>query len=934
MAVHDNGVSRVNNEPNLAPYGSTTTPLGERESWVMITQKGATPCWFVEDKSAVGAGPTIVEAFIPTDGFPGVCFDPPTQANTTGPVCNCPFQLGENCTYPCSPGYHVTSGDVITRTCTANGSWTLPDHFCQDIDECSTLNGGCDQTCTNTVGSYSCSCSEGLALDWSGHACKTACPIADYIMFNGVCYKHFAEKKTYDEARQRCAEDGGLLAMPKDNATDTFITGLGKWNRWIGLTDVNIEGHWVFEDGQTLTSDDYSNWAPTEPNNSGEWPRCVYVYCRSFGIGYVWDDNSCNKRWYFTCQMNPVCSDPPIQPNTTGPICNSPYLLGEKCTYPCAPGYHVISGEIITRMCNSSRKWKDTPLTCQDINECLENPTICGINADCINGNGYFDCVCRAGFVMGSGGCQDIDECSTVDAACDVNAFCVNTAGTYHCVCLEGFTGDGNNCQRISTSTTTTTSTTTARTTEQTTSLTTASTPVPSTSWFPRDTEISTSYGSSSSSANIKTTSLYVFGDLDSETTEDISTEHMWTMTTTPPLTPSTAASTRHPRAFMTTQGSSTQTSFLTEEEIPALIQTLDDKVNNFKGSLEDHRGLLKEVTHATSSVLRVQSSSRETVAMETTFDLASGVTDEVKDMIDVDSVDKSPIEQLQVKKKEQERLKARVKDETMRLLDLLEAAANNLLDETFLEGEGTHSRSDGVFTAVKKGIPDVGTVPIAQNICSIVFTKDDRLPEDASMKVVVFDDDPFVWSEEEAEVTSPVVMVTITEDADEHGGQSSNAAAPSLQPNITVGLRSIVQFGITGDTEKQYHETLPPSYRQNLDNATKSFPLTKVPSHDTNMKYHAMYTDDQGQVPLFRFSVDDVDTELQVYVRFHDFPTEEEYDYSTTVKPPDVTDYDGFEMPFGLVYSNFTFSFVPEVQNEHGWVIVGVKEKGKHFLP
>ncbi|XP_019617697.1 PREDICTED: LOW QUALITY PROTEIN: uncharacterized protein LOC109465014 [Branchiostoma belcheri] len=199
--------------------------------------------------------------------------------------------------------------------------------------------------------------------------------------------------------------------------------------------------------------------------------------------------------------------------------------------------------------------------------------------------------------------------------------------------------------------------------------------------------------------------------------------------------------------------------------------------------------------------------------------------------------------------------------------------------------------------------------------------------------KVVVFDDDPFVWSKKKAEISSSVVMVTITKDTDDHGGQSTNTAAPTLQPNITVGLRSAVQFGITSDTEQQYHDTLPTSYRQNLDDAGRSFPLDKVPRLHTNMKYHAMYVADEGQMPLLRFSVNDVDTELQVYLRFHDFPTEERYDYRTTVKPPEVTDYDGFDMPYGLVYSNFNVSFVPEIGEERGWVIVGVKRRGGDLL-
>ncbi len=33
-----------------------------------------------------------------------------------------------------------------------------------DIDECSTNNGGCAQVCTNTDGSFMCSCNSGFVL--------------------------------------------------------------------------------------------------------------------------------------------------------------------------------------------------------------------------------------------------------------------------------------------------------------------------------------------------------------------------------------------------------------------------------------------------------------------------------------------------------------------------------------------------------------------------------------------------------------------------------------------------------------------------------------------------------------------------------------------------------------------------------------------------
>ncbi|KAI8509125.1 Fibrinogen C domain-containing protein 1 [Branchiostoma belcheri] len=65
IVVHDSADALA----NLTQYGSTitATPLGYRESYAMITQKGLIPSWFVEKKSAMGAGPTIVEAYIPTD---------------------------------------------------------------------------------------------------------------------------------------------------------------------------------------------------------------------------------------------------------------------------------------------------------------------------------------------------------------------------------------------------------------------------------------------------------------------------------------------------------------------------------------------------------------------------------------------------------------------------------------------------------------------------------------------------------------------------------------------------------------------------------------------------------------------------------------------------------------------------------------------------
>ncbi|XP_066549187.1 tolloid-like protein 2 isoform X1 [Amia ocellicauda] len=47
-------------------------------------------------------------------------------------------------------------------------------NFFSDKDECSKDNGGCQQNCTNTFGSYQCLCRDGFVLHENGHDCKEA----------------------------------------------------------------------------------------------------------------------------------------------------------------------------------------------------------------------------------------------------------------------------------------------------------------------------------------------------------------------------------------------------------------------------------------------------------------------------------------------------------------------------------------------------------------------------------------------------------------------------------------------------------------------------------------------------------------------------------------------------------------------------------------
>lgn len=53
----------------------------------------------------------------------------------------------------------------------------LPDGTCADVDECMVQNGGCQQVCQNSIGSYKCACLDGYFLKADSTSCESmSCP--------------------------------------------------------------------------------------------------------------------------------------------------------------------------------------------------------------------------------------------------------------------------------------------------------------------------------------------------------------------------------------------------------------------------------------------------------------------------------------------------------------------------------------------------------------------------------------------------------------------------------------------------------------------------------------------------------------------------------------------------------------------------------------
>ena len=86
--------------------------------------------------------------------------------------------------------------------------------------------------------------------------------------------------------------------------------------------------------------------------------------------------------------------------------------------------------------------------SCADINECSTGLNDCSENAECINSEGTYTCLCLRGYLGNGTYCAKKVTCE--DLNCDENAECYeNNLGQAECQCLRGFEGNGTSCNII-----------------------------------------------------------------------------------------------------------------------------------------------------------------------------------------------------------------------------------------------------------------------------------------------------------------------------------------------------------------------------------------------------------------------------------------------------------------------------------------------------
>ncbi|KAJ0070497.1 hypothetical protein NL108_012952 [Boleophthalmus pectinirostris] len=115
---------------------------------------------------------------------------------------------------------------------------------------------------------------------------------------NSGRYLYFKDAKHWADAQLHCQTLGGTLAVIHTSQENDLLKNLAKgMPAWIGFSDAQHEGIWLWINGDRLS---YTDWCYAEPDNVGGKQDCAII--NSTG-NKCWDDQDCKTAFPFICQM-------------------------------------------------------------------------------------------------------------------------------------------------------------------------------------------------------------------------------------------------------------------------------------------------------------------------------------------------------------------------------------------------------------------------------------------------------------------------------------------------------------------------------------------------------------------------------------------------------------------------------------------------------
>jgi hypothetical protein len=348
--------------------------------------------------------------------------------------------------------------------------WNADSLTCDDINECATLNGGCQigyRNCINTNGSYSCGgCTSGYFTNGSLTTCSDVneclmnhphCDVCTNLEGAYACA--CSSGYTWNSFNLQC-EDINECTL-QNGGCDTTYFGCSNTDGSSSCTGSCPSGYQQVSNSTHSTCQDINECSLYMPCSSQR--NCTNTAgsytCSACPAGYTasssttcQDIDECDSTLNLNgCQtplrtcINTVgsyqcssCPAPVYQNNGTFNCSLTPI---DPCTY-CDPDYQLCTGSACTA-CPSGFTLTVNSTThlerCIDVNECLSNNGGCTTYQTCTNSVGSFVCngaPCPAGYTYSTLTlqCENINECVlNTDTCVDTSELCVDTIGSFVC---------------------------------------------------------------------------------------------------------------------------------------------------------------------------------------------------------------------------------------------------------------------------------------------------------------------------------------------------------------------------------------------------------------------------------------------------------------------------------------------------------------------
>ncbi|XP_073411782.1 hepatic lectin-like [Dendrobates tinctorius] len=118
---------------------------------------------------------------------------------------------------------------------------------------------------------------------------------AGWDLFDSKCYLFSYIQSNWFGARSMCVLMRADLAVINNENEQKFISeNTRDMTFWIGLTDTEAEGNWIWVDGTDYKSS-YKNWELNEPNSYGGEEDCAQVRTDA-----LWNDRDCHDSTPFS----------------------------------------------------------------------------------------------------------------------------------------------------------------------------------------------------------------------------------------------------------------------------------------------------------------------------------------------------------------------------------------------------------------------------------------------------------------------------------------------------------------------------------------------------------------------------------------------------------------------------------------------------------